>query len=77
MFRRALKRRKKILRPEHIDTLATVKGLACVLIFRGQHEAAEKIFRRVLKGREKILGPEHIDTLAIINGLVRVLMSRD
>ncbi|KAH0562547.1 hypothetical protein GP486_002768 [Trichoglossum hirsutum] len=64
---------KKLLGPEHPDTLASMGFLAVVLGDQGKYAAAEEMHRRVLELREKVLGPEHSDTLVSMNNLAIVL----
>jgi tetratricopeptide (TPR) repeat protein len=71
--RQELVLRKRVLRPEHPDTLTSISNLAQVLDRQGKYEEAEAMNRQTLAQREKVLGPEHPDTLTSINNLAQVL----
>jgi tetratricopeptide (TPR) repeat protein len=71
--RQELGLRKRVLRLEHPDTLASMSNLALVLNRQGKYEEAEAMNRQTLAQREKVLGREHPDTLASMNNLAGVL----
>jgi tetratricopeptide (TPR) repeat protein len=63
IYQQALELSKKVLGPEHQNTLMSMNNLAAVLRRQGKYEAAEEIDRRALELSKKILGPEHPDTV--------------
>ena len=62
--RETLDIRRRVLGPEHPDTLASVHNLAIVLYDEGRYTEAERLDRETLDIRRGVLGPEHPDTLA-------------
>ncbi|KAF2185806.1 hypothetical protein K469DRAFT_707474 [Zopfia rhizophila CBS 207.26] len=73
MHRQALEGYKKVLGPEHSDTLTSINNLGSALERQNKYEEAEAMHQRALEGREKMLGPEHPHTLASISNLGTVL----
>ena len=59
----ALAIRRRILPPDHPDTLAAVHDLGKLLIRRRRFEQAEPYAREAMVGRDRQLGPSHPDTL--------------
>ncbi|KAM5358060.1 hypothetical protein ACJZ2D_015635 [Fusarium nematophilum] len=86
VFRMSVEARRKVLGPEHPDTLSSVSNLGSVLSSQGKYDEAEAIqgkydeaeamYRRGLEGSEKVLGPEYPDTLTSVNNLGSVLESQ-
>jgi len=70
---RALEIRRRVLGPEHPDTLESVNSLTGVLREEGHYSEAEKLDRETLDTRRRVLGPEHPDTLSSMNNLANVL----
>ena len=64
---------RRVLGPDHPDTLATVNNLAGVLNDQGEHAEAEKMYRDVLAVQRRVLGPEHPSTLMTGNNLAVTL----
>jgi hypothetical protein len=64
LHRQTLDIRRRVLGPEHPDTLASVHNLAIVLYDEGRYTEAERLDRETLDIRRGVLGPEHPDTLA-------------
>jgi hypothetical protein len=58
-----LELRKKVLGPEHPDTLTSMANLALTYSSQGRWAEAEQLEAQVLELRKKVLGPEHPDTL--------------
>ena len=73
LLSRAVEIRRRMLGPEHPDTLASMKGLARTLDSAGQYAEAEKLLRQTLDIERRVLGPEHPNTLASMNGLANTL----
>jgi hypothetical protein len=75
MNRQALAGFKKVLGPEHLDTLTSMNNLALVLVRQGKYEEAEAMNRQTLAGYEKVLEPEHLYILISMGNLAQVLDS--
>lgn len=73
LYRETLKVQENLLGNDHLDTLETVIGLACVLtdvmMSPDDYKEAELLARRALVGREKALPINHPKTLASIHRL--------
>jgi tetratricopeptide (TPR) repeat protein len=76
MHRLALEGNKKVLGPEHRDTLASMGNLALELYYQGKSKAAEEMFQHTLESQEKVLGREHPDTLKFLSNLALVLQDQ-
>jgi tetratricopeptide (TPR) repeat protein len=61
--------RRKVLGPEHPDTLGVMNNVADSYAGAGRQEDALKLREQVLELRRKVLGPEHPDTLGTMNNL--------
>jgi tetratricopeptide (TPR) repeat protein len=60
---------RRVLGPEHPDTLNCLYGLAAVYAMQSKPDEAEPLYLQVLEARRRALGPEHPDTLAVLSGL--------
>jgi tetratricopeptide (TPR) repeat protein len=74
--RQELLLRKRVLGPEHPNTLTSMSNLAGVLNSKGKYEEAEAMNRQTLARREKVLGPEHPNTLTSVYCLAYLLASQ-
>jgi tetratricopeptide (TPR) repeat protein len=63
---------RKVLGPEHPDTLSSMNYLGSVLDNQGKYDEAERMHRLVLDIRQKVLGPEHPYTLTSMTKLALV-----
>jgi non-specific serine/threonine protein kinase/serine/threonine-protein kinase len=70
---RALDIQRRVLGPEHRDTLSTMNNLANVLSAEGHYPEAEKLLRETLDICRRVLGPEHRQTLQAVYNLANVL----
>ena len=61
--------RKRVLGPEHPDTLQSMDGLAATYVNLGRLTEALKLYEECLEIRKRVLGPEHPDTLQSMDGL--------
>ena len=61
--------RRKVLGPEHPDTLSAMNNLALSYFDAGRRAEALKMREEVLKLRRKVNGPEHLDTLRAVQNL--------
>lgn len=73
MERELLDIERRVLGPEHPDTLRTMTNLSVTLMHEGRYAEAEKMDRELLDIERRVLGPEHPDTLRTINGLAGTL----
>jgi hypothetical protein len=74
MHRQTLELRKKVLGPEHPDTLTSMNNLGWVLSSQGKHVEAEQIHQQTLELRKKVLGLEHPDTLTSMSNLASFIV---
>ena len=65
----AVEIQRRVLGPEHPDTLSSLNLLASDLRRQGHYAEAEKLNRETLDMRRRVLGPEHPDTLVSMNSL--------
>ena len=65
--------RKRVLGPEHPDTLMVAGDLAGSLSGQGNHAEVEQITREVLAVEKRVLGPEHPNTLTVAANLAIAL----
>jgi Tetratricopeptide repeat/TIR domain len=68
--------RRRILGPEHPDTVSAAGNLAATLAAQGDLAGARAIQDEVLTARRRILGPEHPDTLKAANNLAATLLAQ-
>lgn len=64
---KVLEQEKKVLEPEHPNTLISIKKLGLALDRQRKYGEAEAMHRRALRDRKKVLEPEYPDTLTSIN----------
>ena len=68
----ALAIQRRVLGPEHPDTLYSMNGLASSTQSRASTPQAEALNSQTLEIRRRVLGPEHPDTLISMNNLANV-----
>lgn len=51
--------RRRVLGPEHPDTLMSINNLAVVYFDEGKYAQAEALFSQTLEIMRRVLGPEH------------------
>jgi len=73
LLTRAVEIRRRVLGPEHPNTLISMNNLALVLNHEGHYAEAEKLYRETLDIQRRDLGPEHPNTLMSMNNLAIVL----
>jgi serine/threonine protein kinase/tetratricopeptide (TPR) repeat protein len=73
LVERAAELQRKVLGPEHPETLASLDLIAKALTEQGHFPEAEKQHRETLAARIRVLGPEHRDTLHSMSRLASVL----
>ena len=69
---RALDLRRRVLGPEHPDTLSSMSNLAAVYDLAGKHAQAEALDSQSLAIQRRALGPEHPATLKSMSNLAYV-----
>jgi serine/threonine-protein kinase len=74
--KRALETRRRVLGPEHPDTLQSMTSLAQASSRQGRLAEAEALHRETLDIQKRVLGPEHPDTLESMNGVAIVALAR-
>jgi len=62
VYRDALQVQRRVLGPQHPDTLLTMDNLNNTLAEQGRYAEAERLCRETLDIRRRVLGPEHRDT---------------
>ena len=67
-----LEARKRVLGPEHPDTLSSMNNLALAYHALGRDKEAEALFRQTLDIRRRVIGPEHSETLTSMNNLAGI-----
>jgi tetratricopeptide (TPR) repeat protein len=73
LVERGIEIQRRVLGPEHPDTLRSMNRLASILLDEGHLAEAEKLSRETLELRRRVLGPEHPDTLLSMNNLATTL----
>jgi serine/threonine protein kinase/Flp pilus assembly protein TadD len=76
LFEKAVETRRRVLGPEHPDTLTSMDFLARNLERQGHGAEAEALARETLEARSRVLGPEHPDTIGSMHDLAAVLLVR-
>jgi serine/threonine protein kinase len=71
-LQQALDLRRRVLGPEHPDTLTSRARLADVFDLSGKYAQAEALHSQNLEIRRRLLGPDHPDTLRSMNDLTNV-----
>ena len=73
LIERAIEIQRRVLGPEHPDTLHSMNNLANDFLSEGRNADAEKLYRQTLDIQRRVLGPEHPDTLRSMNNLANDL----
>ena len=73
LLERAVDIRRRVLGPEHPDTLLSMNDLATNQYYDGHYNAAEKLYRETLDIERRVLGPEHPYTLISMDNLAETL----
>ena len=66
---KAMKTRKKLLGPEHVETLASMRMVGLIHRLGGKWEEAEELEVGVMETTKRVLGAEHPDTLSSMANL--------
>ena len=73
MVERAIEMQRRILGPEHRDTLSSMRLLATILRIGQHYEDSEKLIRQTLAIERRVLGAEDPETLSSMNVLALTL----
>jgi serine/threonine protein kinase/tetratricopeptide (TPR) repeat protein len=73
LYSDAIEIRRRVLGPEHPDTLRSMHALSRPLREQGQFAEAEKLQRQTLETQRRILGNENPDTIASMGELTIIL----
>jgi len=76
LLTRAVDIRRRVLGPEHRDTLASMDELGMVFNIENRYPEAEKLNREVLEVRRRVLGPQNLDTLTSMSHLAKALYAQ-
>src|SRR5580704_12973057 len=76
LWMRELEFQRKVLGPEHPETLTSMNNLANTLINQGNLAGARNLQEQTLAIRRRVLGPEHPDTLNSMSGLASTLAAQ-
>jgi tetratricopeptide (TPR) repeat protein len=71
LYEDALAAQKRVLAPDHPDTLASMHNLANSYAALNRHAEALKLREETLAARRRVLPPDHPDTLGTMTGLAR------
>jgi non-specific serine/threonine protein kinase/serine/threonine-protein kinase len=74
LLERAVETRRRVLGPEHRDTLSSIAGLALLYKRQLRFADAERLLREALPVARRTLGPEHKQTLSVMYGLAGVFL---
>jgi tetratricopeptide (TPR) repeat protein len=69
LFVQVMEIRKRVLGPEHPDTLTSMANLASTYRDKGRWDEAEELFVQVMETNKKKLGSDHPDTLTSMANL--------
>jgi tetratricopeptide (TPR) repeat protein len=75
-YRETLDIRRRVLGPEHPDTLRSMHNLGDILYEEGRYAEAEKLLRETLNISRRVLGPEYPDTAASTYSLGSIALCR-
>jgi hypothetical protein len=73
---KTLEIRRRVLGPEHPDTLDTISDIAAMYQRQGNYALAETYAARARAGRRHALGPEHPETMASAADLALAYLSQ-
>lgn len=69
LYREAMETQRRVLGPEHPDTLLSMGNLAATYGKEGKDAQAEALFAQTLEISRRVLGPEHTMTLGFLSDL--------
>jgi non-specific serine/threonine protein kinase/serine/threonine-protein kinase len=69
LYEQAADIQRRVLGPEHPDTLRTSSNLGWILQRNDHFTESEKLLRQTLDAQRRVVGPERLDTLRTMNNL--------
>jgi tetratricopeptide (TPR) repeat protein len=69
LYRETIEAQRRLLGPQHPDTLASTNDLATAYAAQGKFREAEALFGPNLEIQRRVLGPEHSDFLGAISAV--------
>ncbi len=69
LFAEVLDGDRRVLGPEHFETLMALNNLAAQYVNLGKFSEAEALYRQAIAVKQKVLGGEHPSTLTSVNSL--------
>ena len=69
ILRQVVESEKRVLGPEHKDTLDSLYEFGRIMYECGQSAEAVVILRQIVESKKRVLGPEHKDTLSYLYSL--------
>ena len=76
LSRQTWQARRRVLGPEHPDTLDSMDTYGTALSSVKKYDEAESIYRQCLQARERVLGNDDVNTLTTLGNLTVVLAER-
>jgi non-specific serine/threonine protein kinase/serine/threonine-protein kinase len=70
---RALELRRRVLGPDHHDTVGVMNDLGIIFHAQGKVAEAQKLFAEAVEVKRRLLGPEDASTLRSVNNLAATL----
>jgi eukaryotic-like serine/threonine-protein kinase len=61
--------RRRVLGPNHKETLTSMRGLAEIYVREKKEEPAESLYKEVIEAQRRVLGPDNPETLKSMQGL--------
>lgn len=72
----ALDLRRRVLGPEHPDTLLSMHELGIIYINDNKYSQAEALLSETVQIKRRVLGPDHIETIRDMNNLAAVYLEQ-
>jgi non-specific serine/threonine protein kinase/serine/threonine-protein kinase len=76
-LQRALELRRRVLGPEHRETLDIMQSLGVLFQHLRKFGEAEALIKQALEGERRVLGPEHAFTLNTLHSLAVIYLEED
>jgi non-specific serine/threonine protein kinase/serine/threonine-protein kinase len=68
----AVEARKRVLGPDHPDTLESVQSVALLYMEQGRYDEAEPLYLESLEAQKRVLGSDHPDTMRSTGNLAHM-----
>jgi len=76
LLERAVLTRKRVLGPDHADTLASMDAVAYVYWHQERFDEAEKLYREALQILRRTVGPDRPESIEALNNLGRMMVQQ-